>query len=162
MCGGLCIGVVDAWCYYILFGVCMYVCGGFVCMWWVMLVCACPPRQHTPSRNHPSHPPTTHPPIHPPKPTTPRWHHIFLSLLPHNLLDYLSSPIPYLIGLPAQFLPRLSTLPLEEVTIIDLDLQRCTPAPGCSGDDGLLLPYRRRLIESLEVGVLCVCVCVFV
>ena len=80
-----------------------------------------------------------------------RWHHIFLPILPATLLDYLASPIPYLIGLPAQFLPRLRTLPLEEVVIVDLDLRACTPAPGDQGDDGLLLPLRRRLIESLEV-----------
>lgn len=81
-----------------------------------------------------------------------RWHHIFLPILPATLLDYLASPIPYLIGLPAQFLPRLRTLPLEEVVIVDLDLRTCTPAPGSPGDDGLLLPFRRRLIESLEVS----------
>lgn len=50
------------------------------------------------------------------------WHHIYLPLLPRSLADYLTAPMPFLIGLPAQLLPALKQLPMDEVTLIDLDL----------------------------------------
>jgi hypothetical protein len=60
---------------------------------------------------------------HHPSPCKPhRWHHIYLPLLPRSLSDYLTAPMPFLIGLPAQLLPALKHLPMDEVTLIDLDL----------------------------------------
>lgn len=53
-----------------------------------------------------------------------RWHHIFLPLLPRSLADYLTAPMPFLIGMPAQLLPALKHLPMDEVTLIDLDLAK--------------------------------------
>jgi hypothetical protein len=53
---------------------------------------------------------------------TRRWHHIFLPLLPRSLADYLTAPMPFLIGLPAQLLPAIKNLPMDEITLIDLDL----------------------------------------
>jgi hypothetical protein len=53
-----------------------------------------------------------------------RWHHIFLPLLPRSLSDYLTAPMPFLIGMPAQLLPAIKNLPMDEVTLIDLDLGR--------------------------------------
>jgi hypothetical protein len=51
-----------------------------------------------------------------------RWHHIFLPLLPRSLADYLTAPMPFLIGMPAQLLPAIRNLPMDEITLIDLDL----------------------------------------
>lgn len=51
-----------------------------------------------------------------------RWHHIFLPLLPRSLSDYLTAPMPFLIGMPAQLLPAIKNLPMDEITLIDLDL----------------------------------------
>lgn len=51
-----------------------------------------------------------------------RWHHIFLPLLPRSLSDYLTAPMPFLIGMPAQLLPAMKHLPMDEITLIDLDL----------------------------------------
>jgi hypothetical protein len=53
-----------------------------------------------------------------------RWHHIYLPLLPVSFKDYLTAPMPFLVGLPAQLLPQLKQVPMDEVTTIDLDLQR--------------------------------------
>lgn len=53
-----------------------------------------------------------------------RWHHIYLPLLPRSLTDYLTAPMPFLIGLPAQLLPAVKNLPMDEITLIDLDLGR--------------------------------------
>ena len=38
------------------------------------------------------------PPLLPP----PRWHHIYLPLLPKQLQDYLTAPMPFMVGMPAQ------------------------------------------------------------
>ena len=32
----------------------------------------------------------------------PRWHHIYLPLLPKQLQDYLTAPMPFMVGMPAQ------------------------------------------------------------
>jgi hypothetical protein len=78
---------------------------------------------------------------------SPRWHHIYLPLLPRSFADYLSAPMPFLIGLPAQLLPALKGIPMDEITLIDLDLGR----PRAEGSQGRV------------AGVLCwsipVCAC---
>lgn len=41
--------------------------------------------------------------------------------------------MPFLVGLPAQLLPQLKHVPMDEVTTIDLDLQRWACGVGwCS------------------------------
>lgn len=52
------------------------------------------------------------------------WHHIYLPLLPMTLKDYLTAPMPFLVGLPAQMLPSLKQMAIDEATIVDLDLGR--------------------------------------
>lgn len=82
----------------------------------------------------------------------PRWQHIYLPLLPKSLVEYLSAPMPYLVGLPADLLTaiRHSNLPMSEVTLFDLDLHTVDPPPGSPGDDGRLLPYGRQLSAALQ------------
>jgi hypothetical protein len=48
-------------------------------------------------------------------PSACRWHHIYLPLLPRSFKDYLTAPMPFLIGLPAQLLPSLKGIPMDEV-----------------------------------------------
>ena len=80
---------------------------------------------------------------------TPRWHHIYLPLLPRAFKDYLTAPMPFMVGLPAQMLPMLRGIPMDEVTLIDLDLGKCDPPPGSQRDDARMLPWRERLEEAL-------------
>ena len=90
-----------------------------------------------------------------PPPHTPlkrRWHHIYLPLLPKTFKDYLTAPMPFLVGLPAQLLPVLKDIPMCEVTLIDLDLARCDPAPGSARDDANNLPYKRTLEAALQAA----------
>jgi hypothetical protein len=85
-------------------------------------------------------------PVHPP----PRWHHIYLPLLPAAFKDYLSAPMPFLVGLPGQLLPLLAGVPMDDALVLDLDLGRCRPTPGGEGDvDGQLLPWREQLEAAL-------------
>ncbi|DBA87177.1 TPA: hypothetical protein ACH3X2_005181 [Trebouxia sp. C0005] len=80
-----------------------------------------------------------------------RWQHIYLPLLPIALKDYLTAPMPFLIGLQASLLPSLKHLPMDEVTLIDLDLGTCQPPPGSPTDDACLLPWAIRLQAALQV-----------
>jgi DENN (AEX-3) domain/uDENN domain len=49
------------------------------------------------------------------------WQHIFIPLLPSKLLDYVSSPIPYMIGIRKYLLPRIRGDALGDVLIVDCD-----------------------------------------
>jgi hypothetical protein len=40
-------------------------------------------------------------------------------------------------------------IPMDEVTLIDLDLGKCDPAPGTARDDARLLPWREQLEAAL-------------
>lgn len=44
-----------------------------------------------------------------------RWHHIYLPMLPKTFMDYLTAPMPFMVGLPAQMLPMLKGIPMDEV-----------------------------------------------
>jgi hypothetical protein len=79
-----------------------------------------------------------------------RWHHIYLPILPRDLVDYLSAPMPFLVGLTSEMLPLIRHIPMSEVTMVDLDLQKVSPPPGSQSDDGRALPYGRQLGAALE------------
>ncbi|EEC11851.1 denn domain-containing protein, putative [Ixodes scapularis] len=49
------------------------------------------------------------------------WQHIFIPVLPNHLLDYLSAPMPFLIGVPTTTLARVSGSELGEVVVLDAD-----------------------------------------
>ena len=50
-----------------------------------------------------------------------RWQHVFVPLLPHTLLDVLTAPVPFLVGLPSRHAKAFEALPTEEVFHLDLD-----------------------------------------
>ena len=81
-----------------------------------------------------------------------RWHHIYLPLLPKTFKDYLTAPMPFMVGLPAALLPVLRNIPMDEVTLIDLDLGKCDPAPGSARDDAQYLPWRGHLEAALTAA----------
>jgi hypothetical protein len=41
-------------------------------------------------------------------------------MLPKSLSDYLTAPMPFMVGMPAQMLPLLKGIAMDEVTLIDL------------------------------------------
>ena len=49
------------------------------------------------------------------------WQHIFIPVLPVHLLDYLSAPMPFLIGVPSETLSRVKRHELGDVVILDAD-----------------------------------------
>ena len=49
------------------------------------------------------------------------WQHIFIPVLPANLMDYLSAPMPFLIGVPQPLFARIKMSELGDVVILDID-----------------------------------------
>ncbi|KXZ56010.1 hypothetical protein GPECTOR_2g1562 [Gonium pectorale] len=79
-----------------------------------------------------------------------KWQHICLPILPRDLVDYLTAPMPFLVGLTSEMLPIIRHIPMSEVTMVDLDLQKVIPPPGTQQDDGRALPYGRLLGAALD------------
>ena len=65
------------------------------------------------------------------------WQHVFIPLLPKNLLSYTSMPYPFLIGLHSSHLAELldpeGALSLSEVIVVNLDLGEIHLVGGRSG-----------------------------
>jgi hypothetical protein len=76
------------------------------------------------------------------------WQHIFLPVLPASLLDYLSAPMPFLVGLPATLAPAMRRLPMEEIVLLDLD----TGVIECFAEDLALLPRSSGSRLASELG----------
>jgi len=52
------------------------------------------------------------------------WQHIFIPVLPAQLMDYLSAPMPFLIGVPELLMKRIRRSELGDVVILDADNNR--------------------------------------
>ena len=52
------------------------------------------------------------------------WQHIFIPVLPVQLMDYLCAPMPYLIGVPEPIMKRTRRSELGDVVILDADNNR--------------------------------------
>jgi len=49
------------------------------------------------------------------------WQHIFIPVLPAQLMDYLSAPMPFLIGVPEPLMKRIKRAEIGDVVILDAD-----------------------------------------
>merc|ERR1719309_956000 len=49
------------------------------------------------------------------------WQHIFIPVLPAQLMDYLSAPMPFLIGVPEPLMKRIRRAEIGDVVILDAD-----------------------------------------
>ena len=47
------------------------------------------------------------------------WHHIYIPILPHYLLEFVQAPTPFVMGVPAEYRNRLPSGP--EIVFVDLD-----------------------------------------
>eukprot|EP00891_Asterochloris_glomerata_P004797 jgi/Astpho2/4797/Aster-00342 len=80
-----------------------------------------------------------------------RWQHIYLPLLPTALRDYLTAPMPFLIGLPSELMPMLKHMPMNEVVLVNLEQGTVDPPGGAAADDARRLPWSDRLRSALEM-----------
>jgi len=49
------------------------------------------------------------------------WQHMFLPVLPEPFLDYLTAPMPFLVGLHSSLLSSMRELPCEDIFVLNLD-----------------------------------------
>ncbi|KNC81802.1 hypothetical protein SARC_05887 [Sphaeroforma arctica JP610] len=75
------------------------------------------------------------------------WQHIFIPVLPEQLLDYVTAPMPFLVGVHKSLMPRVLKLDLEEVVFCDLDEQIVRT---WTNDVALLPP---ELVAVLEANI---------
>ena len=54
------------------------------------------------------------------------WQHLFIPVLPKHLIDYLSAPMPYLIGVPSPLYKRVRSDEIGEVVVVDVDSNAIT------------------------------------
>ncbi|XP_014668019.1 PREDICTED: suppression of tumorigenicity 5 protein-like [Priapulus caudatus] len=76
------------------------------------------------------------------------WQHTFVPVLPSKLLDFVCSPTPYVIGILSENLPLLSSLPLSEVLLVNLDTGELS---WQQGDEGSIIP--RKLFKALSTAL---------
>ncbi|GAU98176.1 hypothetical protein RvY_09356 [Ramazzottius varieornatus] len=50
-----------------------------------------------------------------------QWQHIFVPVLPKKLIDYVTAPMPFMIGIPDDMMPAVRGMDLGEVVIVDVD-----------------------------------------
>jgi len=50
-----------------------------------------------------------------------KWQHVFLPLVPAGLMDYLTAPMPFVVGLPLQLMSAYEKVPKEEAFLLNLD-----------------------------------------
>ena len=78
------------------------------------------------------------------------WQHIFIPVLPAQLMDYLSAPMPFLIGVPDPLMKRIRRAELGEVVILDADNNKVeTPFDDL---DSLPTEVLSNLRRSLKPG----------
>uniref|UniRef100_A0A8C4RB59 UDENN domain-containing protein n=1 Tax=Eptatretus burgeri TaxID=7764 RepID=A0A8C4RB59_EPTBU len=73
------------------------------------------------------------------------WQHTYIPVLPVSMLDIVCAPTPFLIGLLSSALPRLHSLPIEEVLVVDLCSDRFLKQME---DEDSILP--RKLHSAME------------
>ena len=57
------------------------------------------------------------------------WQHIYLPLMPFAFVDYLTAPMPFLVGLHSSLVPAMRSLPTEDIFHLDLDGGECRHFP---------------------------------
>ncbi|OQV17832.1 DENN domain-containing protein 1A [Hypsibius exemplaris] len=75
-----------------------------------------------------------------------RWQHIFVPVLPKKLLEYVTAPMPFIIGVPSELMPAVLNMDLGEVVIVDAD-QNTVETPF---QDAQLFPS--SVISSIRSG----------
>eukprot|EP00128_Syssomonas_multiformis_P014258 Colp12_sorted_trinity150504_noHs@15435 len=52
------------------------------------------------------------------------WQHVFIPVLPASLIDYVSAPMPFVIGVHSSLMKTVRMMPLDEVVIVNVDEDR--------------------------------------
>ena len=77
------------------------------------------------------------------------WQHIFIPVLPAQLMDYLSAPMPFLIGVPEPIMQRVRHSELGEVVVLDADNNRVdTPFPDLESLPSEVVANLKKSLKS--------------
>jgi hypothetical protein len=68
------------------------------------------------------------------------WQHVYIPLLPHNLLDYASAPMPFVMGVRSTHIDQVLAQPLQAVVVVNLDQDVVSISCG-EGQSGELGPF---------------------
>lgn len=49
------------------------------------------------------------------------WQHIFIPVLPEDLIDYVCAPMPFICGVPQSLMEKIRKMPIDDIVIIDID-----------------------------------------
>ncbi|CAL1547490.1 unnamed protein product, partial [Lymnaea stagnalis] len=76
-----------------------------------------------------------------------QWQHVYIPLLPSEMLDVVCAPMPYVLGVLSAFLPQVLKKDLSQyILIVDLDKKSIV---RCVGDEANLLPRKvQRALKS--------------
>ncbi|KAK3777120.1 hypothetical protein RRG08_055865 [Elysia crispata] len=76
------------------------------------------------------------------------WQHVYVPLLPQEMLDVVCAPMPYILGVLSAFLPQVLQKDMEQVFIVDLDKKSIVK---CQGDESSILP--RKVQRALKTAI---------
>ncbi|XP_059148527.1 DENN domain-containing protein 2A-like isoform X2 [Physella acuta] len=76
------------------------------------------------------------------------WQHVYVPLLPPEMLDVVCAPMPYILGVLSAFLPQVLKMDVEEVFIVDLDKKSIVKSQG---DESTILP--RKVQRALKTAI---------
>jgi len=79
-----------------------------------------------------------------------QWQHIFIPLLPHDLLRYTCAPMPFIIGLRTDHLAAVLDLPLHEVIVVSLDKDQVSTAGDHGNEHAFDFPMPEELTTKLK------------
>jgi len=73
------------------------------------------------------------------------WQHVFIPVLPTSLIDFVCSPLPYMMGIHPSCIKHLEDLEMEEAVVVDLEKKKFVRKIG---DETSILPS--KLFQYLE------------
>lgn len=63
-----------------------------------------------------------------------QWQHIFIPLLPHDLLHYTCAPMPFIAGVRSDHMQQVLQMPLQQTVVVDLDKDQVSITEGRSAE----------------------------
>lgn len=76
------------------------------------------------------------------------WQHVYIPILPPDMLDVCAAPMPFIIGVLHSHLARITAMELEDVFIVDLDRKQVLRS---AGDEMTLLP--KKVQKALKTAL---------
>ncbi|XP_070199365.1 DENN domain-containing protein 2A-like isoform X2 [Littorina saxatilis] len=76
------------------------------------------------------------------------WPHVYIPLLPPDMLDVCAAPMPFMVGILQSHLSRVTELELEDVIIVDLDKKQVLRSMG---DELTILP--KKVQKALKTAI---------